>query len=185
MAGPPYRKIQVHSTVGSIPFRVSHHLSTARSADRVGLPWSFPALQRHPRTSPILERDVPFPPRFRSQAFSTSQRFPGKFEFHGLISCRNRSWTFSFRVFPHKACDPLSRIPTPAQFSTDVQKRTSRPLVTLDFPKRPRRNAVAWFPRELWAPFPPDRSDFPVTLEDERFNRSFPPASPTSKSTAL
>jgi hypothetical protein len=42
----------------------------------------------------------PTPPRFRSQAFSTSQRFPGKLEFHGLVSCRNRSWVPPFRAFP-------------------------------------------------------------------------------------
>jgi hypothetical protein len=28
--------------------------------------------------------------RFRSRAFSTPQRLPGKLEFHDLISCRNR-----------------------------------------------------------------------------------------------
>jgi hypothetical protein len=40
------------------------------------------------------------PLRFRSQAFSTSQRFPGKSEFHGLVSCRNRSWAFLLQSLP-------------------------------------------------------------------------------------
>jgi hypothetical protein len=49
------------------------------------------------------------PPWFRSQAFSTSQRFPGRSEFHGLVSCRNRSWAYSFRAFPSQdSRNPLS-----------------------------------------------------------------------------
>jgi hypothetical protein len=39
-------------------------------------------------------------PRFRSQAFSTSQRFPSRPKLRGLVSCRNRSWDSPFRVFP-------------------------------------------------------------------------------------
>jgi hypothetical protein len=40
------------------------------------------------------------PLRFRSQAFSTSQRFPSKSEFHGPVSCRNRSWAFLLQSLP-------------------------------------------------------------------------------------
>jgi hypothetical protein len=46
------------------------------------------------------ETDCPTPPRFRSQAFSTSQRFPGTPELRGLVSCHNRSWDPPFRAFP-------------------------------------------------------------------------------------
>jgi hypothetical protein len=47
-----------------------------------------------------MEWAVPCPPRFRSQVFSTSQRFLSKIELHGLVSCRNRSWAAPFRAFP-------------------------------------------------------------------------------------
>ena len=40
------------------------------------LPWSLDALQRHPWSRPLREAGCPRPPRFRSQVFSTSQRFP-------------------------------------------------------------------------------------------------------------
>jgi hypothetical protein len=42
----------------------------------------------------------PSPPRFRSQAFSTSQRFPGRLKVCGLVSCHYRPWDPPFRAFP-------------------------------------------------------------------------------------
>jgi hypothetical protein len=42
----------------------------------------------------------PSQPRFRSQVFSTSQRFPGRSELCGLVSCHNRPWDPPFRAFP-------------------------------------------------------------------------------------
>jgi hypothetical protein len=42
----------------------------------------------------------PFPPRFRSQVFSTSQRFASTPELRGLVSCRSHSWDLPFRAFP-------------------------------------------------------------------------------------
>jgi len=50
------------------------------------------------------------PPRLRSQALSTSQRFPSKLKLRGLVSCRNRSWDSSLQSLP-LAGDrlPLSR----------------------------------------------------------------------------
>jgi hypothetical protein len=40
----------------------------------------------------------PGPPRFRSQVFSTSQRFPGTSELGDLVSCRRRPWGSPFRA---------------------------------------------------------------------------------------
>ena len=58
----------------------------------------------HPPTAssrePHTDRVVQPPVRFRSQAFSTSQRFPSKLEFRGLVSCRSRSWVASLQSFP-------------------------------------------------------------------------------------
>jgi hypothetical protein len=42
----------------------------------------------------------PVPPRFRSQVFSTSQRFASTPELRGLVSCRSHSWDPPFRAFP-------------------------------------------------------------------------------------
>jgi len=128
-------------------------------------------LQRHPRVSPISRRDVPIPPRFRSQAFSASQRFPGKLEFHGLVSCRNRSWASAFRVFPHDECDRLSTIPTPTQSSTDTWNGPHAPLSPPVSPTpAPRRSRMV--PPEAMNSLSAERVDFPVILEDERSNRS-------------
>jgi hypothetical protein len=62
------------------------------------------------------------PPRFRSQAFSTSQRFPGKLEMRGLVSCRNRPWGFPCRGFPSQE----SRAPLEAAGSLVVIHRRAK-----------------------------------------------------------
>jgi hypothetical protein len=52
------------------------------------------------------------PPRFRSQVFSTSQRFPSMLKLCGLVSCRHRSWDSSLQSFPlTEDRVPLSRSP--------------------------------------------------------------------------
>jgi hypothetical protein len=51
------------------------------------------------------------PLRFRSQAFSTSQRFRSKLEFHGLVSCRNRSWA----SWPLLQSVPLAEVARPSR----------------------------------------------------------------------
>jgi len=45
---------------------------------------------------------VKFRPRFRSQVFRTSQRFPSKSKLRGLVSCRHRSWDPPSRAFPSR-----------------------------------------------------------------------------------
>jgi hypothetical protein len=135
----------------------------------------------------------PFPLRFRSQAFSTSQRFPSKLEFHGLVSCRNRSWVTSpSELSPRRDRVPLSRPLAPPQLSTAVPGRTPARPFAARFPDSHARGAVAWFPRRLWVPFPRvARTRFPVALSRtgiDRFRqlhlpRSFaPPANPFASS---
>ena len=62
------------------------------------------------------------PPRFRSQAFSTSQRFPSKLELRGFVSRRNRPWGFPFRGFPSQE----SRTPLEAAGSRAVIHRHAK-----------------------------------------------------------
>jgi len=55
----------------------------------------FPGFFRHLSTARLalapLTSERPNSLRFRSQVFSTSQRFPSRHELHGFISPRNRS----------------------------------------------------------------------------------------------
>jgi hypothetical protein len=83
----------------SFPLGVPAHLSTVQSVDWTSFPWGLFPFNDIPRASPV-RGGVPIPPQFRSQAFSTSQRFPSRPEYRGLVSCRNRSWDSPFRVFP-------------------------------------------------------------------------------------
>jgi len=92
---------------------------------------------------------IPNLPRFRSQAFSASQRFPSSPKFHGLISCRNRSWGSPFRVFPSQKAVPPLEGRCSLRLSTDVLKRTTPVLITAGFPDSHASDAVAWFPRRL------------------------------------
>jgi hypothetical protein len=62
------------------------------------------------------------PPRFRSRAFSTPQRFTSRPELRGLVSCRCRSWAFSCRGFPsQESRAPLEAAYAPLWSSTDAR----------------------------------------------------------------
>jgi hypothetical protein len=128
------------------------------------------------------------PLRFRSQAFPTSQRFPSTLEFHGSVSCRNRSWGSSFRAFPsQKSRAPLEAAGSPAV----IHGRASR---TRRSPSRPvsadARDESRWpgIPRPLWSLFRSTEADVLILPELDERNRVFrplhrlrsflPPASP-------
>jgi hypothetical protein len=89
----------------------------------------------------------------------------------------------TFRVFPPQEL----RTPLEATYSLLVihpraKTYVSRPYCSR-FPRRPRINAVAWFPRWLWASFWLTRfACLLVTLDLNSQNRLVPPASPSSKS---
>jgi len=94
------------------------------------------------------------PPRFRSQAFSTSQRFPSKLESCGLVSCRNRPWGFPFRGFPSQE----SRAPPEAASFLAVihQRAKTRPSEPYHrrFHRRTRPRArLPGFPADYEVPF--------------------------------
>jgi hypothetical protein len=99
---------------------------------------------------------VPFPRQFRSQAFSTSQRFPSKLEFHGLVSCRNRSWTVSLQSFPlAEVVHPSRGHQLPCGHPPPCRSDRSPPVQRLVVSPTPGPfGPVAWFPLEPWAPFP-------------------------------
>jgi len=116
----------------------------------------------------------PTPPRFRSQVFSTSQQFPGKLEFHGLVSCRNRSWVPPFRAFPsQRALTPLEATCSLAV----IHRSAGRPARDLSPPVSAdshARGAVAWLPPSAMSSLFTGRARFPVAPGLERRCRPCP-----------
>jgi hypothetical protein len=106
----------------SIPFRVPHVLPAVRPS-RAGAD-SHEVLRPFggfPLTSPMCDGSS-LPSRFRSQVLSTSQRFPGKSELRGLVSCRRPPLGFN----PSEPCSsPRSRTLLRAASSLAVLHRLS------------------------------------------------------------
>jgi hypothetical protein len=97
----------------------------------------------------------PSPLRFRSQVFSTSQRFPSKLGFHGLVSCRNRSWVSLLQSFPlAEIVYPSRGHLLPRSYPPALRPVSRKVLLTARFPDVHALDAVAWFPARLWVPFP-------------------------------
>jgi hypothetical protein len=174
---PDYRspasvKKRAHSAVDSIPSRVPRYLF-----DR---PACYGRITDFPETllpfngilelAPYTKRAVPCSLQFRSQAFSTSQRFPSRLKFHGLISCRNRSWAFSFRAFPsRRSCLPLSRPHAPLQLFTGLRRQQRSAPYYHRFPRRTCRWArLPCFTDSYGSPFhrPKPASRSPRTPSD-------------------
>jgi hypothetical protein len=113
---------RVHVPLESIPSRV---FTSCRPSDPLG-PEPTPTRFFAPSTtSPGLAPSAavrPDPLRFRSQVFSTSQRFPGMPGLRGLVSCRSRPWGSPFGAFllAGVACASRRRR-APLQFSTGHQ----------------------------------------------------------------
>jgi hypothetical protein len=152
---PPARSFGVHSPVASIPSRVPDHLPAVRPRGRTDSPELPGPFNGVPRASPIWGGR--HPPRLRSRVFSTPQRFPGRPELRGLVSCRNRSWASSSpsEVSPREDRAPLSGPQLPCGHPPPC--RDARPVA---FRRRFHRTpapggAVARLPRRLGAPFPP------------------------------
>jgi hypothetical protein len=97
----------------------------------------------------------PGPPRFRSQVFSTSQRFPGTSELGDLVSCRRRPWGSPFRalLLAGIACASRRRLlpcsSPPPYLRCDAQDRVPRVS-----PTPTPCGAVAWLPPEARPSFP-------------------------------
>jgi len=144
------------------------------------LPWGSVPFNGIPRASPMWSR-LPRPPRFRSQVFSTSQRFPSRPEFRGLVSCRNRSWDSPFRVFPsQESRAPLEAALLPCGYPPTCLTPPPGPCHRR-FPRLPRVDAVAWFPPTTMDSLFTRRSTLPGRPGPKRRNSPVPPASPTSK----
>mgnify|MGYP003572178373 CR=1 FL=1 len=124
---------------------------------------------------------VQVPPRFRSQAFSTSQRFPSRPKLRGLVSCHNRSWDPPFRAFPSRGSRASLEVALlPCSYPPACRSALGF-AVHPQFHRRPRFHAVAWIPRGLWTPFPRAEARFPVVLGSAQRDHLVPPASPTSE----
>jgi hypothetical protein len=127
-----------------------------------------------------MGRAVPFPPRFRSQVFSTSQRFqPARvprpcFVPQPFLGFSLQSLPLTEIVYPSRGhWLPCGHPPT-------CWTARPRSLVTTGFPDARAFDAVAWFPRRLWAPFSRAETRFPLALGSGRLP-PVPPASPASE----
>jgi len=75
---PFNREDRSYSPLTSFPFRAPVcHLAARLASGPTSTGFLVPSTASR-RASPVLERAVPDPPRFRSQVFSTSQRFRSK-----------------------------------------------------------------------------------------------------------
>jgi len=169
LAGPLGQKTQVHPTVEQRPLRVVFLLSPPGLVRRVRL-LGF----RRPSTASARElrsSDRSFATRPGS-ALALSQRLSGlcKRAFHGLVSCRNRSWTAFPRAFPSQE----SRAPSlgcmpPCGYPPACKTRPPRPCHRR-FPPTPSPLVLALQPARRSAPTllptPPSGTRSPVFPAD-------------------
>jgi hypothetical protein len=114
------------------------------------------------RTSPI-KGGIPTPPRFHSQVFSTSQRFPGRSKFRGLVSSRCRSWDSPFRVFPsQESRAPFEAALLPCGYPPTCWTPPPEPCPPVS--PTPTLTRSCLVPPALWDPFSRAETRFPVTL---------------------
>jgi hypothetical protein len=131
--------------------------------------WSFDALQRHPRSSALSYAAGIAHPN-RGSAPRIFHPFSGfrEIEFHGLVSCRNRSWTVSLLSVPPAKIGGTSRRPIacfPAVIHQRAKTRHSRPY-------RPRFQSTPAFervsltsPEDYELPLSQTEACFPVALD--------------------
>jgi hypothetical protein len=150
---------------GSPPEFFATSLETSGSlVTGTDFPWSFDALQRHPWSRPCVRQAVRAHP---GSALRLSQPLSGfrSTKFHGLISCRSRSWTVPLQSFPlAEVAHPFrGRFCSLAVIHRALEMRRQRPYYPR-FHRLPRFSAVAWIPRELWVPFHEAETPLPVAL---------------------
>jgi len=147
------------------PSRVLRFLWPAFLSVGVSTSPGFWSLQRCLVLAPC-EVGCPTPPRFRSQAFSTSQRFPGRLKVCGLVSCHYRSWDPPFRAFPSQgsraSLEALSRGRLlPCSYPPVRRRRAVLRRSPFGFTRRPRFRAVARVPPKTMDFLSTNRGLFP------------------------
>jgi hypothetical protein len=118
---------------------------------------------------------------FRSQAFSTSQRFPHGPSSTALFHTAAVPGLPPSESSPREDRAPLSGFTGSLAVIHRAAKRTTCDLITRGFTDAHAFDAVAWIPHELWVPFSRARrraSRSPWITAAEPF---LPPASPASK----
>jgi hypothetical protein len=142
--GPPHLTARDHAHRRRVPPRVPHFLSAVRLVGRTSSQGFLP-LNDITRASPV-RNGRPQPLRFRSQAFSTSQRFPSNLKLHGFVSCRSRSGILPSESSPCRNRVPLSR--PPCSLAVIHPRAGTPPSESFhrQFHRRPRSRVVAWLP---------------------------------------
>jgi len=116
-----------------------------------------------------------------------------KLEFHGLVSCRNRSWASPFRAFPsRRSCTPSEVTFAPLRLSTDVLDTSATPPCHHRFPRRPRFRRSCLVPPAAMGSLSTSRGPLPVRPGHAHLSRPFrqlhplrsfpPPVSPFAPS---
>ena len=171
---------KVHPLVELGPSRVFASFRPAVPSAAFDFPRFLVPTTASPERAP-READRPDPPRFRSQAFSASQRFPSKLDVRGLVSCHSRSWDPPSELVPHEDHVPLSRPLAPLQLSTGVLKRAVSHRSSLVSPTSTLSRGCLDPPATMDSLLACSRARFPVVLGSKQRTRLVPPASPASK----
>jgi len=146
-------------------------------------------LRRHHPIEPRMEQAVPGPLRFRSQAFSASQRFPARSSFAALFRAA-AAQAFPFRAYPsQESCSPLDVTSSPAVVHRRAEPHLPGLSPAVSPTTAPKRSSLD--PRPAMGPLFTDaqarqRPGFPEPRQTEstlfrqlRLLRSLtPPASP-------
>jgi hypothetical protein len=132
-----------------------------------------------------VTRAARLPRRFRSQAFSTSQRFPSKLGLWGLVSCPNHSWVPPLQRFPLTGRVVLSASSRshvlPCSYPPTCEPAPLESLSPLVSPTPTLSRSGRVPPTTMGPLFTHPKTRFPVALGLDRRNRTVPPASPASK----
>jgi hypothetical protein len=181
-AGPLHLAAEAHSPVEPIPSRARHSLPADRPAGRSDSPELSGPFDDVTRPSPVGGGTSPHLGSARrfSQPLSGFLAVPSSAALFRAAAVPGIPSLQSVPLARDRA--PLSRPPAPLRSSTGVRRRTARSRSPPVSPTPASRDAVAWFPRRLWAPFPrAAQARFPVAPGPVRRDRRVPPASPASK----
>jgi hypothetical protein len=171
--GPPHQMTRVHPAMDQIPFRVPGLLSTIRPLGRSRLPWSFLPPSTASSSEPHVERLVHSRSGSTLRLSQPLSGFPASSSSTALFRAATVPEGLPSELSPHKAGDP-SRGPLLPRGHPPVCRAHRSRSFTAGFPDSHALDAVARFPRRLWAPFPCTRTvHVPVTLDLERQSRPF------------
>jgi hypothetical protein len=182
LAGPSHRETRVHSAVERTPFRVLRPpYSTVRPLGRSRPPLRFPCPSTASSRQPLYGAGCSIPAPVPLSGFLNLSAVSASSSSTALFRAATVPGLLPSEPSPHRDRVPLPGPPLlPCGHPPTCWTARFRSLVTTGFPDARAFDAVAWFPRRLWAPFPRIETRFPVALGSGRLP-PVPPASPASE----